>query len=87
MAESPSGELRQVSRHGGGGVDQDSLTDGGEPGQQLTDEQVQGLAVMEAVSVSTLSRERRVLPRARVAASSSSFRPALARVVPTDQPR
>ena len=41
----------------------------------------QGLAVIVVISAATLSRVRRVLPRARVAASSSSFRPALARVV------
>jgi len=35
-----------------------------------------------AISASTLARGRRVLPRARVAASSSSLRQALARAVP-----
>jgi len=43
----------------------------------------QGLAVIASISARTFSRGRRVLPRARVAASSSSFFPALASVVPS----
>ena len=44
----------------------------------------QGLRVIAVISASTLSLPRRVLPRARVAARSSSFFPALARVVPSN---
>jgi hypothetical protein len=44
----------------------------------------QGLRVIAVISASAFSRGRRVLPRARVAASSSSLRPAVARVVPVE---
>jgi hypothetical protein len=43
----------------------------------------QGLAVIFSISARAFSFGRRVLPRARAAASSSSFLPALARVVPS----
>ncbi len=43
----------------------------------------QGLAVIAVISASALSLLRRVVPRAKVAASSSSLRPALATVVPS----
>ena len=44
----------------------------------------QGLAVIVSISAATLSLPRRVLPRAKVAASSPSFLPALAKVVPSN---
>src|SRR5260370_871853 len=44
----------------------------------------QGLAVIAVISASTFSRGRRGLPRARGAARSSSFRPALATGVPSN---
>ncbi len=49
---------------------------------QVMTRRTQGFFVIAAISASTFARGRRVLPRARVAARSSSFRPALARVVP-----
>src|SRR5260370_26923173 len=52
---------------------------------QVMTRRTQGWRQIASISASTLARGRRVLPRARVAASSSSFFPALAkgrRVVP-----
>jgi len=51
---------------------------------QVTTRRTQGSPVIAAISASTLPRGRRVLPRARVAASSSSFGPAFASVVPSN---
>ena len=51
---------------------------------QVMTRRTQGLQVIVLISASTLLPGRRVLPRARVAASSSSLRPALASVVPVE---
>ena len=51
---------------------------------QVMTRRTQGLAVIVWISAVTLSLPRRVLPRAKVAASSSSFLPALASVVPSN---
>ena len=51
--------------------------------QRMT-RRTQGLPVICSISASTLSLGRRVLPRPSVAASSSSFLPALASVVPSN---
>jgi len=51
---------------------------------QVMTRRTQGLRVMASISASALARGRRVLPRARVAASSSSFLLALAKVVPSN---
>ena len=53
------------------------------PSCQVMTRRTQGLRVIASISASALPRGRRVLPRARVAASSSSFLPALASVVPS----
>src|SRR6266851_4713523 len=51
---------------------------------QVMARRTQGLRVIASISAWTFSFARRVLPRARVAASSSSFLPALASVVPSN---
>ena len=51
---------------------------------QVTTRRTHGLRVISAILASTFSRGRQVLLRASVAASSSSLRTALARVVPSN---
>ena len=70
-----SGSTRQVSRRSLGLSPASS---------QVMTRRTQGLAVIVSISAATFSRGRRVLPRARVAASSPSFWPALASVVPVN---
>ncbi len=49
---------------------------------QVITRRTQGFLVIVSISACTVARGLRVLPRARTAASSASFLPALARVVP-----